>query len=198
MFLGASLMVVFFLLGRSLRVNRTVPPFFVEQITNLVQGRKFNQAFGLARVETSLLARLLATGMGRLQLGLDEVRLAVSKESEKWKKKSLVFYVGMVGIVSLLIGLIAFLWNAIKAVKCLPVLDLQSSWFFEYLLHGLGYLFYGACLSGFAICGYLFFRRRLEIVVLETMSIADALLAQMHLNASALQEKEPRIEAPEV
>src|SRR5947209_4787437 len=72
--LSISLVALIVLLAMDLRMGEAVPPAFVEEFTDMVNKRKFKEAFDLARQANSYLARVLTVGMGRLQYGIEDAR----------------------------------------------------------------------------------------------------------------------------
>src|SRR6478672_11392607 len=64
------------LLMLDLRMGGAIPPGFVEDFTDTVNKRKFKEAYDMAKEDNSFLGRVLATGMGRLQYGIEDAREA--------------------------------------------------------------------------------------------------------------------------
>src|SRR5437868_4026650 len=84
-----------------------VPPNFVDEFTDIVNKRQFKQAFELCRNDNSFLGRVLTSGMGRLQYGIEDAREAAMNmvDSVKAGKDQLINYMGTIGTLGPMLGL---------------------------------------------------------------------------------------------
>src|SRR5262245_36301934 len=98
-----------------LRVAIAIPAKFVEQFTDLVNRRRFKEAFDLVSRHPSFLAYVLRAGMGRLQYGLDEARQSADAMGEAMKasKGQPNDYLKIIAVVSPMLGLVAALCGII-------------------------------------------------------------------------------------
>src|SRR5262249_37654895 len=103
-----GLVALIVLLAMDLRMGMAIPPGFVEEFTDTVNKRQFKQAFDMARNDNSFVARVLTAGMGRLQYGIEDSREAAFNmvESVKARKESLIAYLGTIGTLGPMLGLV--------------------------------------------------------------------------------------------
>src|SRR4029077_658659 len=85
--------------------------------TDAVNKRQFKQAFELCREDNSFLARVLTAGMGRLQYGIEDAREASLNmvESIKAGKENLINYLGTIGTLGPMLGLVGTVFGMILA-----------------------------------------------------------------------------------
>ncbi len=184
-----SVMLVFLvvLLLIDLRLGAAIPSGFVEEFTELVNKRRFKEAYELAKNDGSFLARVLSTGMSRLQYGIEDAREAAINmvETIRTGKESLVSYLAVVGTLGPLLGLVGTVSGMIGAFRELG--GAQGSPEFsklaEQLSHALVVTFFGILLSLPAIVAHQFFKNRLSAVTQDTANIGDDLLTQMYHNS---------------
>src|SRR5438045_918182 len=83
--ISIGLVALIVLLAMDLRMGAAVPPAFVEDFTDTINKRQFKQAYEMARDDGSFLGRVLTTGMGRLQYGIEDAREAAVNMVESIK-----------------------------------------------------------------------------------------------------------------
>lgn len=185
--ISIALVALIVLLAMDLRMNISIPPAFVEEFTDTVNKRKFKEAFELCKGDTSFLAQVITAGMGRLQYGIEDAREAAQNtvESIKASKDQLIAYLGAIGTLGPLIGLVGTVFGMILAfmkladpTKAANAADLAGD-----ISHALVVTMLGVGLSLFAIFFHTFFKNRLTRVVMDTSNIADDLLTQMYHNS---------------
>src|SRR5438132_3967272 len=91
---SVAMVFLIVLLFIDLRLGAAIPPGFVEEFTDTVNKRRFKEAYELAKNDGSFLARVLSTGMSRLQYGIEDAREAALNmvETIRTGKESLVSY----------------------------------------------------------------------------------------------------------
>jgi biopolymer transport protein ExbB len=175
------------LLAMDLRLNVAIPPDFLEEYTDTVNKRRFKEAFELAKNEPSFLARVLTSGMGRLQYGLEDAREVIlnTVDSIKAGKEQLIAYLAVAGTLGPLIGLVGTVYGMILAFKELSVVgrtpkvnELAGG-----ISHALVITLLGVAVSVPAIFFHSFFRNRLIRLSMDVANIADDLLTQMYHNS---------------
>jgi biopolymer transport protein ExbB len=184
--ISIALVWLIVLLAMDLRLSSAIPPTFVEDFTDVVNKRKFKEAYDLTRDDTSFLARVLAAGMGRLQYGLEEAREAAHNtvESIKTGKKSMVSYLATVGTLGPLLGLVGTVFGMILAFMDLAGGgEMNTGNIAKAISHALVVTLLGIGLSVPAIFFHAFFTGRLSRVAIETANMADDLLTQMYHNS---------------
>jgi biopolymer transport protein ExbB len=181
-----GLVTLIVLLAMDLRMGSAVPPGFVEDFTDTVNRRKFKEAYEMAKEDDSYLGRVLATGMARLQYGLEDAREATyaTVESIKAGKEQLITYLATIGTLGPMLGLVGTVWGMIGAFKKLGETTApKPSELAENIAHALVVTLLGVALSVPAIFFHAFFRNRLVRLSMDTANIADDLLTQMYHNS---------------
>lgn len=188
-FLVVSVLLVFLivLLAMDLRMAQAIPPEFVAGFTDTVNKRKFKEAYDLARQDNSFLARVLTTGMSRLQYGIEDAREAALSmvETIRSSKEQLITYLATIGTLGPLLGLVGTVYSMMKAFMQLGekgrTPDPQE--LAQTLSEALVVTLIGISLSLPAIFCHAFFRNRLIKLTMDTSNVADDLLTQMYHNS---------------
>jgi len=192
--LSVSLVALAVLLAMDVRMGDSVPPAFVEEFTDIVNKRRFKEAYDLAKNDNSFLARVLTAGMGRLQYGIEDARETAMNtvESIKVGKEQLTTYLATIGSLGPLIGLVGTVYSMVGAFRQMadasqPVDPHNMA---STLSHGLVVTMVGIALAVPAMLCHAFFRNRITRISMETANVADDLLTQMYHNSK------PRAGAP--
>jgi len=168
-----------------------VPPAFVNDFTDTVNKRQFKQAFELCRTDGSFLARVLSAGMARLQYGIEDARQAANNmvETVRAGKEQLINYLGTIGTLGPMIGLVGTVFGMIQSFMELSKGGAPKS---EELARGISHALVvtllGVAISVPAIFFYTFFRNRLVRITMDTSTLADDLLTQMYHNSKKVAE----------
>jgi len=186
LFVSVCLVALVVLLSMELRMTMAIPPGFVEDFTETVNKRRFKEAYEMARDDGSYLARVLTTGMSRLQYGIEDARESAFNmvESIKAGKDQLVTYLATIGTLGPMLGLVGTVWGMI-----LSFMELSSGAhpdpgkLAEGISHALVVTLLGIGLSVPAIFCHAFFRNRLIRIAMDTSNVADDLLTQMYHNS---------------
>jgi biopolymer transport protein ExbB len=185
--LSISLVALIVLLVMDLRMGDAVPPAFVEEFTDTVNKRKFKEAYDLARQDNSYLARVLTSGMGRLQYGIEDARGTAMNtiESIKATKEQLITYLATIGTLGPLLGLVGTVYSMIGAFMRMSDRSRQvdSHEMADTLSQGLVVTLIGIGLAVPAVAFHAFFRNRLTRISMDTANVADDLLTQMYHNS---------------
>jgi biopolymer transport protein ExbB len=186
-FLLLSMALVFLvvLMIMDLRMSDAVPPAFVEEFTDTVNKRKFKDAFEMAKSDNSYLAKVLATGMSRLQFGIEDARQSAfnTVESMKAGKEQFITYMATIGTIGPLLGLVGTVYSMIGAFMQLGKGQTTAQDLAGTLSHGLVVTLIGIGLAAPAIFCHAFFKNRLIKISMETANVADDLLTQMYHNS---------------
>jgi biopolymer transport protein ExbB len=196
LFVSIALLALIVLLAMELRMGAAIPPGFVEDFTDVVNKRRFKEAYEIAREDGSFLGRVLTTGMSRLQYGIEDAREAAFAmvESLKAGKEQLVVYLATIGTLGPLLGLVGTVWGMILAFMSLATsTQMNPQELADAISHALVVTLLGIGLSVPAIFFHAFFRNRLIRVAHDTGTVADDLLTQMYHNS-----KKPGAAAAEV
>ncbi|MBM4071486.1 MAG: MotA/TolQ/ExbB proton channel family protein [Planctomycetes bacterium] len=181
-----GLVTLIVLLAMDLRMGVAVPPHFVDDFTDLVNKRQFKQAFELCRGDNSFLARVLTAGMGRLQYGIEDSREASMNmvESVRAGKDQLINYLGTIGTLGPMLGLVGTVWGMILSFMELSAGGTpRPEKLADGISHALVVTLIGIAISVPAIFFHAFFKNRLTRISMDTSNLADDLLTQMYHNS---------------
>jgi biopolymer transport protein ExbB len=181
-----GLVTLIVLLAMDLRMAGAVPPAFVEEFADLANKRQFKQAFDLCRGDSSMLAKVLTAGMSRLQYGIEDARSAANNmlDSVRASKDQLINYVGTIGTLGPMVGLVGTVFGMIQSFMELSKGGAPKS---EELARGISQALVvtliGVAISVPAIFCFTFFRNRLVRITMDAGNLADDLLTQMYHNS---------------
>jgi biopolymer transport protein ExbB len=189
-----ALVTLIVLLAMDLRMGHAVPPAFVDEFADIVNKRQFKQAFDLCKADGSYLARVLTAGMARLQYGIEDAREAAFNmvDSVRAGKEQLINYLGTIGTLGPMIGLVGTVFGMIQSFMELSRGGApKSEELAKGISHALVVTLLGVALSVPAIFFYTFFRNRLVRITMDTSNLADDLLTQMYHNSKKPAEGRP-------
>jgi biopolymer transport protein ExbB len=180
-----GLVTVIVLLAMDLRSGVCIPSSFVDEFTDIVNKRQFKQAYELCREDNSYLARVMTAGMGRLQYGVEDAREAAMNmvESIKAGKENLINYLGTIGTLGPMLGLVGTVFGMI-----LSFMELSSGGtprpekLADGISHALVVTLIGIAISVPAIFCHALFRNRLIRIAWDVSTLSDDLLTQMFHN----------------
>lgn len=184
LFLSMALVALVILLALDLRMQTAIPPAFVQEFTDLVNQRKFKEAYEKARSNPSFLAKVLTGGMSRLQYGLDDARDAALNmvDSIRSNKEQINNYTAVISSLGPLIGLVGTVFGMILSFKELAKggKDIQGPKVAEGISHALVITMLGIAIAVPGLFFNAFFRNRITRISMEVANIADDLLTQMY------------------
>ena len=180
------LVALIILLALDLRMGNAIPTSFVEDFTDTVNKRKFKEAYDMAKEDSSYVGRVLATGMSRLQYGIEDAREAAFNmvDSIRAGKEQPITYLATIASLGPLLGLVGTVFGMIQAfmkVAATGVMDPGS--IAGKISHALVVTMFGVGLAVPAIFFHALFRNRLNKIALEAGNVADDLLTQMYHNS---------------
>ena len=179
------LVAIVVLLILDLRGGSAIPAGFVDEFTDIVNKRKFKEAFDMAKGDPSFLGRVLTAGMGRLQYGLEDAREAAlnTLESIKSDKDQKNNYTAVIATLGPLLGLVGTVFGMIEAFMELATGDAKPAKLADGISHALSVTLVGVAIAVPAIAMNTFFRNRITQVSLDVSHVADDLLTQMYHNS---------------
>jgi biopolymer transport protein ExbB len=181
-----GLVTLIVLLAMDLRMGHSIPPAFVDDFADIVNKRKFKEAFDLCKSDGSFLARVLTAGMGRLQYGIEDAREAAFNmvDSIRSSKEQLTNYLGTIGTLGPMIGLVGTVYGMIQSFMALSAGGTpKSEELAKGISHALVVTLLGVAISVPAIFFYTLFRNRLIRITMDTSNLADDLLTQIYHNS---------------
>jgi biopolymer transport protein ExbB len=186
LFISIAMVAMIVLLAMDLRMGMAIPPGFVEDFTDTVNKRRFKEAYEMARADSSYLGRVMTTGMSRLQYGIEDARESAFNmvDSIRASKEQLIAYLGTIGTLGPMFGLVGTVYGMIKSFKVLGEGGAPSpAKLADGISHALVVTLIGVALSVPAIFCHAFFKNRLTRIEKETSNMADDLLTQMYHNS---------------
>jgi biopolymer transport protein ExbB len=180
------LVALIVLLLLDLRGGAAIPGGFVEEFTEIVNKRKFKEAFEMAKEDPSMLGRVMTAGMGRLQYGLEDAREAALNQLEAIKsdKDQRNNYTAVIATLGPLLGLVGTVFGMIESFMELGKGGTpNTSALASGISHALAVTLVGVAISVPAIAVNTYFRNRITQVTLDVGHVADDLLTQMYHNS---------------
>lgn len=184
--MSIAMVSVIIVLALDLRMSEAVNGQFVDDFTSMVNKRQFKQAYELCKEDTSFLARIMTSGMGRLQYGIEDAREAMLAmvDTVRASKDNLISYLATIGTLGPLIGLVGTVSGMIGAFRDMGESDKPNTKALAgFISHALVATFVGVGISVPAIFFYTFFKSRLAVIAMNTSNLADDLLTQMYHNS---------------
>ncbi|MDY3555778.1 MotA/TolQ/ExbB proton channel family protein [Gemmata sp. JC717] len=197
--ISLAMLALVVLLFLDLRMSSAIPPGFVDEFTDIVNKRKFKEAFDMARNDPSFLGQVLTAGMSRLQYGLEDAREAAMNtlESIKSDKEMKNNYNSVIATVGPMLGLVGTVWGMIRSFSVLATAtQVNPSELAKGISHALVVTLFGVAISVPAIFFNAFYRNRITRVTMDVGHIADDLLTQMYHNSKKAAAAPPTTPAP--
>jgi biopolymer transport protein ExbB len=149
----------------------------------------------LCKSDSSYLARVMTSGMGRLQYGIEDARECAMHmvDNVRAGKEQLNNYVATIGTLGPLVGLVGTVFGMIQSFKVIsdsgklgqPPKPEELA---EGISHALVVTLFGIGLSVPAIFCFTMFKNRLTTISMEVANLADDLLTQMYHNSKRAAE----------
>jgi len=184
--ISIGLLTLVVLLIMELRMSVAIPPGFIEDFTETVNKRRFKEAFEMAKDDGSYLARVMTTGMQRLQYGIEDAREAAFSmvDSIRAGKENLINYLAVIGTLGPLLGLVGTVGGMIASFMTMAQSDkVNAQALAGDISHALAVTMVGIGLSVPAIFAHTFFKNRLTRLCHDITNVADDLLTQMYHNS---------------
>ena len=143
----------------------------------------------MAKEDGSFRGRVLTTGMGRLQYGIEDARETAMNtvESIRAGKEQLTTYLATIGSLGPLFGLVGTVYSMVGAFRKLGAnvggKPPDPSALAGEISHALVVTLVGVAISCPAIFFYQFFKNRLNGITHNVSNLADDLLTQMYHNS---------------
>lgn len=164
------------------RIKKAVPRALAREVRELVEQKRFGDAYQRLAADRSLFARVLAAGVRKLSSGLPAGRraMAVANEDATMEMEHRTTYLATVGTLGPMIGLVGTVYGMILAFRVIA--DEGSTPQADRLAEGISTALFatleGIAISIPAIYFYAFFRNRIARMSLEVEMAADPLLEQ--------------------
>ncbi len=156
------------------------PRELAQEVENLLDQAKYNEAYHRLAEDASFLARVLAAGVRKLPAGLDQGRRAMelANEDGTMQMEHRTTYLATVGTLGPMIGLVGTVYGMIRSFQVIAVegSSPQASQLAAGISTALFATLEGIALSIPAIYFYAMFRNRIARMSLEVGMMAEPLL----------------------
>ena len=164
------------------RTTAAIPRDLMRDIQNLLDQHKFNEAYHRLAEDSSFLARVLASGVRKLPVGMAQAQRAMelANEDMTMEMEHRTTYLATVGTLGPMIGLVGTVFGMIMAFQVISLegSSPQASQLAAGISTALYATLFGIAISIPAIFFYAMFRNRIARLSLEVGMTAEPLLEQ--------------------
>ncbi len=166
----------------ALRRQSMVPPDLVESFEVMLNEKRFQDAYELAKSDESFLGHVLAAGLAKLQEGYPQAVEAMQEvgEDENMRLEQRLSYIGLIGTVSPMIGLLGTVNGMVTSFQVIARSNTQPkpSELAGGISTALITTLVGLLLAIPAIAAFGIFRNRLARLVLEVGIYSERLMSR--------------------
>jgi biopolymer transport protein ExbB len=174
------------------RRSAALPRRLIREVQELLDQRRYSDAYSRAAADSSLFGRVLAAGVRKLPGGMAQAQRAMEMANEDvtMEMEHRTTYLATVGTLGPMIGLVGTVYGMIKAFSVIATAGSspQASQLAEGISTALFATLEGIAISIPAIYFYSFFRNRIARLSLEATMAAEPLLEQF---APGVKPQEP-------
>jgi biopolymer transport protein ExbB len=111
----------------SLRRQAVVPPDLIETFEVLLNEKRYQEAYELAKNDDSFLGKVLSAGLGRLQDGYAQAVEAMQEvgEDENMRLEQRLSYIALIGTISPMVGLLGTVDGMVVAFQVIASSNTQ-------------------------------------------------------------------------
>ncbi len=166
----------------SIRRQSVVPPDLVENFEAMLNEKRYQDAYELAKNDESFLGHVLSAGLAKLQEGYAPAVEAMQEvgEDESMKLEQRLSYIALIGTVSPMVGLLGTVNGMVRAFRVIAISSGQPDpkKLADGIATALITTLIGLCLAIPAIALFAFFRNRLARLVLEVGIHSERLMSR--------------------
>jgi biopolymer transport protein ExbB len=166
----------------SIRRQSVVPPDLVQNFEGLLNEKRFQDAYELAKSDDSFLGHVLAAGLAKLQEGYPQAVEAMQEvgEDENMRLEQRLSYIALIGTVSPMVGLLGTVDGMVAAFRVIAASNTQPkpSELAQGISMALITTLVGLWLAIPAIAVFGYFRNRLQRLVLEVGIYSERLMSR--------------------
>lgn len=183
-FLSLSFVFVALIVMNVMAIRRqsVVPPDLVSSFEVMLNEKRFQDAYELARADESFLGHVLAAGLSKLQEGYPQAVEAMQEvgEDENMRLEQRLSYIALIGTVSPMIGLLGTVNGMVLAFQKIARTNTQPkpSELAGSISMALITTLIGLLLAIPAIAAFGIFRNRLQRLVLEVGIFSERLMSR--------------------
>ncbi len=182
LFLSFVLVALIVMNVMSIRRQSVVPPDLVQNFENMLNEKRYQEAYELAKNDESFLGHVLSAGLAKLQDGYPQAVEAMQEvgEDENMKLEQRLSYIALIGTVSPMVGLLGTVDGMVQAFQVIARSATQPKP--SDLAHGISMALIttlvGLWLAIPAIALFGIFRNRLSRLVLEVGIHSERLMSR--------------------
>lgn len=183
-FAALSFVMVALIMMNLLQVRRDVllPNDFVEEFEQKLNGKDFQGAYEIARNDDSFVARVLASGMGRLSRGYPEAVEGMQEagEDENMALEHRLSYLALIGSIAPMLGLMGTVQGMIAAFDKIATsaVSPKPSELAEGISTALFTTLIGLMIAVPAMIFYSVLKNRIQRLVLEIGMVSEGLMSR--------------------
>jgi biopolymer transport protein ExbB len=183
-FLAISFVFVALIVMNIMAIRRqsVVPPDLIENFEGLLNDKRFQEAYELAKSDESFLGHVLAAGLAKLQEGYPQAVEAMQEvgEDENMRLEQRLSYIALVGTISPMVGLLGTVDGMVAAFRVIAASTTQPkpSELAQGISTALITTLVGLWLAIPAIAAFGYFRNRLQRLVLEVGIYSERLMSR--------------------
>lgn len=166
----------------ALRRSSIVPPDLIENFEVMLNEKRFQEAYELAKNDDSFLGHVLAAGLAKLQEGYPQAVEAMQEvgEDENMRLEQRLSYISLVGTISPMVGLLGTVDGMVAAFRVIASSNTQPkpSELAQGISMALITTLVGLWLAIPAIAVFGYFRNRLQRLVLEVGIHSERLMSR--------------------
>jgi len=188
MFLSFVFVALIVMNALALRRQSVVPPELVQNFESLLNEKRYQEAYELAKNDDSFLGHVLSAGLAKLQEGYPQAVEAMQEvgEDEGMKLEQRLSYIALIGTVSPMVGLLGTVDGMVEAFQVIAASTTQPkpSELAEGISTALITTLVGLWLAIPAIAIFGIFRNWMARLVLEVGIFSERLMSRFqHLGA---------------
>ena len=172
-----------------LRRTNVVPPALIEEFEGLLNGKKYQEAYELAKADESMVGQVLSAGLAKLSTGYPQAIEAMQEvgEEENMKLEHRLSYIALIGTIAPMFGLLGTVQGMIGAFEVLAntssgVPDPQR--LADNIALALVTTLVGLVIAIPAIAAYNILRNRVARLVLEVGIVSEGLMSRFQPQAA--------------
>jgi biopolymer transport protein ExbB len=166
----------------SIRRQSVVPPDLVANFEAMLNEKRFQDAYELAKSDESFLGHVLAAGLAKVQDGYSQAVEAMQEvgEDENMRLEQRLSYIALIGTVSPMVGLLGTVNGMVASFRVIADSQTQPkpSLLAEGISTALITTLVGLSLAIPAIAAFSIFRNRLQRLVLEVGIYSERLMSR--------------------
>lgn len=195
---GAVLLIISFIMVAVIMMNllqvrrdNLLPEGFVAAFEEKLSAKDYQGAYEIARNDDSLIARVLAAGLSRLNRGYEEAVEGMQEvgEEESMAMEHRLSYLALIGSIAPMIGLMGTVWGMIASFRTIATASVAPKP--KDLADGISTALFttleGLVVAIPAIIAYSLLRNRVSRLLLEVGRVSEGLMSRLPVGKSSAE-----------